>query len=327
MSFRVTWDNLLDNVEELPADATLLTPLSQKPFHITDVQQHRVLIEYQAESETVPLQREQFETLSQRVEDATEAFDLDRLPLRAEPYATVLSLHPRFTLDDREGTLAESETPTPSPLVDAHTVGQDDDTREEPDVSVYADALLLIDALEQHDVASLTDRDVPTLVNLYTLLSDVQRGANDLRQDVRGVLLDRLHHDQPVSGQYGSVQRAVRQNRTLKDDETVRELLQAEGIDPERVLSVDPSKLDDALAVTSLSESDVYDIEESEYVRKADVDDEMKETRLQGLRDQLAGADEDTAELQAEIEELEQRIAELTSFDSGSSFHTRSTGG
>ena len=83
----------------------------------------------------------------------------------------------------------------------------------------------------------------------------------------------------------------------------------------------------DALAVTSLSESDVYDIEESEYIQKADVDDKMKQTRLQGLKDQLAGADEDTAELQAEIEELEQRIAELTSFDSGSSFHTRSTGG
>mgnify|MGYP006296043435 FL=1 len=71
----------------------------------------------------------------------------------------------------------------------------------------------------------------------------------------------------------------------------------------------------------------MYDIEESEYVRKADVDDEMKQTRLQGLKDQLAGADEDTTELQAEVEELEQRIAELTSFDSGSSFYTRSTGG
>jgi hypothetical protein len=92
-------------------------------------------------------------------------------------------------------------------------------------------------------------------------------------------------------------------------------------------MSVDTSKLDDALEVTSLSESDVYDIEESEYVRKADVDEEMKQTRLQGLKDQLAGADEDTTERQAEIEELEQRITELTSFDSGTSFHTRSTGG
>jgi len=198
MSFRVTWDTLLENLEALPADATLLTPLSQNPFHITDVQQQRILIEHQADSDTIPLQREQFETLSQRVEDATGAFDLDRLPPRAEPYATVLSLHPRFTLNDREGTLAESETPTPSPLVDAHSVEQDDTSREEPDIPVYADALLLIDALEQQDVTSLTDLGVPTLVNLYTLLSDVQRGANDLRQDVGGVLLDRLHQDQPV---------------------------------------------------------------------------------------------------------------------------------
>ena len=326
MSFRVTWDNLLDNVEELVADATLLTPLSQKLFHITDVQQHRILIEYRADSETVPLQRDQFETLFQRVDDETGVFDLDRLPPGAEPYATVISLHPHFTIDDQDGTLSESETPTPSLLVDAHTIDYDG-PREEPDISVYADALLLIDALEQHDVTSLTELDVPTLVNLYTLLSDVQRNANDLRQDVRGVLLDRLHHDQPVSGQYRSVQRTVRRNRTLKDDETVLELLEAEGIDPERVLTVDTSKLDDALEVTSLSESDVYEIDESEYVRKADVDDEMKESRLQGLKDQLAGADEDTTELQAEIEELEERITELTSFDSGTSFHTRSTGG
>jgi hypothetical protein len=57
-------------------------------------------------------------------------------------------------------------------LVDAHTV-EHDSPREEPDISVYADALQLIDALEQHDVASLTELDVPTPVNLYTLLSDV----------------------------------------------------------------------------------------------------------------------------------------------------------
>jgi hypothetical protein len=33
MSFRVTWDNLFDSVEELPADATLLTPLSEAVSH------------------------------------------------------------------------------------------------------------------------------------------------------------------------------------------------------------------------------------------------------------------------------------------------------
>jgi len=102
----------------------------------------------------------------------------------------------------------------------------------------------------------------------------------------------------------------------------VLQTLEAEGIDRERVTSVDANKVDDALEVTELSETDVYEIEESEYVRKAEVDEETKETRLQGLKDQLAATDEDTEELQAEIEELEQRIDDLTSFDTGQSFRS-----
>jgi len=105
---------------------------------------------------------------------------------------------------------------TSSPLVDAHDVTSETSDREEPDIPVYADALLLIDALERHDPTGLDGMGTPALVNLYTLLSDVQRNANDLRQDVRSVLLNRLHHDQPVSGQYGSVQRTSRRNRSLK---------------------------------------------------------------------------------------------------------------
>jgi hypothetical protein len=326
MTFSASWHNLLENAEELPADATLLTPLSRKPFRITDVQEHRILIEYRDDDGTIPLKREQFETLHEHVIEGWGGFDLDNLPPDAEPYATVLSLHPRFSIDDREGMLTESDTPTSSPLVDAHEVEHDEGEREEPDIPVYADALLLIDALERHDPTDLEGMETPALVNLYTLLSDVQRNANDLRQDVRSVLLDRLHHDQPVSGQYGSVQRTTRRNRSLKDEEVVLDVLEDAGIDRERVTSVDASKVDDALEVTELSESDVYEIEESEYVRKAEVDEETKETRLQGLKDQLAATDEDTEELQAEIEELEQRIEDLTSFESASSFHTKSGG-
>ncbi|RLM83741.1 hypothetical protein D3D02_16805 [Halobellus sp. Atlit-38R] len=321
MTFSASWHNLLEHAEELPSDATLRTPLSRKPFRITDVQEHRILITYRDDNDTIPLQREQFETLYGHVTDGWGGFSLDNLPSDAEPYATVLSLHPRFEIDDREGMLAETDTPTSSPLVDAHEVETDADDRAEPDISVYADALLLIDALERHDPTDLEGMETPALVNLYTLLSDVQRNANDLRQDVRSVLLARLHHDQPVSGQYGSVQRTSRRNRTLNDDDEVLETLTAAGIDRERVTSVDASKVDDALEVTELSESDVYEIEESEYVRKADVDEERKATRLQGLKDQLAATDEDTADLQAEIEELEQRIDELTSFDAAASFH------
>jgi len=96
-------------------------------------------------------------------------------------------------------------------------------------------------------------------VNLYTLVSDVQRDANEFRKEVADVLLARLHHDRPVSGQYGSVQRTSRRNRSLKDDDEVLKHLENAGIDRERVLSVDRSKVDEALEVTTLSESDVRD--------------------------------------------------------------------
>jgi hypothetical protein len=327
MPFTTTWHNLLDNIDELPADATLITPLSNKAFQITDAQEHRILMQYRDDDETIPLQQDQFETLSQRIQDTHGEFDLDRLPPDAEPYATVLSLHPRFEIDDREATIAESEQSTGSPLVKAQET--DDDTqqeREEPDVDVYADALLLIDALERHNLTTLEDTETPALVNLYTLLSDVQRNANELRKEIRALLLDRLHHDQPVSGQFGSVQRTTRRNRSLKDDELVLNAFQSAGIDRERLTTVDADKVDDALDVTKLSEADVYDIEESEYVRKADVDEQEKETRLQGLKDQLAATEGDEADdLRNEIEELEDRIAELTEFRSGRSFHNSST--
>jgi len=323
MAFTTRWHTLLDTLEELPADATFLTPLSRKPFHLTDIQEHRILISYRANDETIPLDREQFETLLQRITNTHGTFDLDRLPPDAEPYATVLSLHPRFKLDDREATLTETETPTASPLVDAHTSTHDPDTddRDEPDIPVYADALLLIDALERHDPTALKTLETQALVNLYTLLSDVQRNANDLRQDVRATLLERLHHDQPVSGQYGSVQRTARRNRTLKHEEEVLEQLEAEGIERERVTSVDSSKVDDALEVTEVAESDVYNIEKREYVRKADVDEAEKASRLQGLKDQLAATDTaDAEQLRSEIEDLEARIEELTSFHPGSEY-------
>jgi hypothetical protein len=328
MTFGASWHTLLDHLEDLPLDATLVTPLSRKLFQITEVQEHRVLIEYHEETETRPLQREQFETLYDRVHDAPDGFDLDRLPSDAEPYATVLSVHPRFEVDDREGTISELASPTstaPS-LIDAEVdVDTDDEnaSREEPDLPVYADALLLIDALERNDPTDLAGMETPALVNLYTLLSDVQRNANDLRQAVSEVLLDRLHHDRPVYGQYGSVQRTARRNRSLKADNEVLAILEDAGIDPKQIMGVDQEKVDDALDVTELAESDVYDVEEREYVRKAEVDEEVKASRLQGLKDRLATADsEDTEALQQEIEELEARIEELTSFSSGRSFQT-----
>ena len=284
--------------------------------------QHRLLISYRDQDTTIPLKREQFETLYQRISESPQPFDLDRLPADAEPYATIFSVHPRFEIDQREGVLKNTDSPTSSSLVDASLTVENqghETVREEPDLPLYSDSLLLIDALERYEPTDLETMETSELVNLYTLCSDVQRNADDLRQNVRSLLLDRLHHDQPVHGQYGSVQRTSRRNRTLKDDQTVIELLEDQGIDRERVTTVDSSKVDEALEVTDLSESDLYEINESQYVRKADVDEERKESRLQGLKDQLAAADNpETDQLQDEIEELEARIDELTSFSSAS---------
>ncbi|MFD1565801.1 hypothetical protein ACFR99_19950 [Haloarchaeobius amylolyticus] len=304
----------------MPADGTLITPLSNSRIHITDVQKHRVIGRFDESNEKRPLQREQFETLYHQIQTAHDGFDLDRLPLDADPYPAVLSVHPRFEIDEDAGVIAETDGPTTIQLADtAHELDIDDDDRTEPDgLDIYSDALLLIDALERHDVTDLPDLETATLVNLYTLLSDVQRDANDFRQEVADVLLSRLHHDRPVAGQYGSVQRTSRRNRSLRDDEEVLSMLEAEGIDRERVMSVDRQKVDEALEMTTLTESDVYEIDESEYVRNAEVDDDVKESRLQGLKDRLDASEETEAEeLQQEIEALEERIDDLTSFRAG----------
>ena len=325
MPFSASWHTLLDECDALSEGATLVTPLTDKQFQITDSQEHRIIITFVNSEESQPLQREQFATLVERIDDIGGTFDLQRLPPDAEPYAAVLSLHPRYECNERTGTITETDDPTSSQLIESRpSRSNDDQERIEPDLDIYADMLLLIDALERHDPMALEECKTPALINLYTLSSDVQRNAGDLRQDIRELLLDRLHHDQPVHGQYGSVQRTTRRNRTLKDDAEVLRVLEDVGIPRERIMTVDRKKVDDALAVTDLSEEDVYEIEKSEYVRKADVDEERKETRLQGLKNQLTlSEDPDADALRQEVEELEQRIEELTEFKPGTEVGTR----
>jgi polyhydroxyalkanoate synthesis regulator phasin len=77
--------------------------------------------------------------------------------------------------------------------------------------------------------------------------------------------------------------------------------------------------------VTNLREEDVYDVDERAYVRKAEVDEDLKQTRLQELKEQLAASEsEEAAELRDEIEALEARIEDLTGFDSAKEFYADS---
>ncbi|EMA50473.1 hypothetical protein C448_01409 [Halococcus morrhuae DSM 1307] len=334
--FGATWGTLIERCEQLPEEATLITPLASRRFRITDVKNQRIIIEDVDSADSQPLQREQFEALAEHTREAIDGFELDRLPSKAEPYAAVLALHPRYVLDERESTLTELDEADESAVLDgaphlSMSAGADDEQdseREEPEIDVYSDMLLLIDALEREDMSALESVETPVLVNLYTLLSDVQRNANDLRQDVSDMLLERVGHDRPVHGQYGSVQRTTRRNRSLKDNEEVLDAFAETGIDREQLVSVDRSKVEEALDVVSVPESIVYDVSESEYVRKAEVDEERKETRLQGLKDRLAVSDDPEADvLRQEVERLEQEIEELTEFSPASTFGEQAESG
>jgi hypothetical protein len=68
MPFTAAWSVLIGEAEDLPEGATLVTPLSHKRFRITDVQEHRIIIEVEDKDESRPLQREQFETLYHRID-------------------------------------------------------------------------------------------------------------------------------------------------------------------------------------------------------------------------------------------------------------------
>ena len=122
------WEVFLDTVADLPSDAVLTAPLSRKRFSVTAVHKRHLCIEFQDDEDQISLQRDRFEILADRVTEATEGFDLDRLPPNADPYATVLSLHPRFDLDDSAWKLFETERPSPSPLVET---APDDDVSAE----------------------------------------------------------------------------------------------------------------------------------------------------------------------------------------------------
>ena len=70
--------------------------------------------------------------------------------------------------------------------------------------------------------------------------------------------------------------------------------------------------------MTDVAECSVHEIEETEYVRKAEMDEDRKETQLQGLKDQLVATDADDADqLRDEVEKLESRSEDVTEFSSG----------
>lgn len=155
------------------------------------------------------------------------------------------------------------------------------------DLDFARDALVLLDFVRRNDVDGADDLDTRQLANLYTLLSDVSRGADDARKEVRDALLDIVQDDSEVISEFGSVRRYTSRRRSLKDDVTVRTELKQAGIDPDEATSLDSKKVRELADERELEESAVFDVEEKSYVKKAGADAERRQSAFDRLDPEL----------------------------------------
>ena len=306
MSFETVWRDLRDEVARLDDDSVLVTPATERPFVVTSSDEDRIAVAFREGDEERLLWRDQFEVLYERLAVEGEELTLSELPPGVEPYAVVLSLGMGFGVDGDVLRASDDGVAAESPFLHPEW-----EVRTTPE-RAHDDALLLADALERYDVSDLGSLSDEDLVNLYVLLSDVQRESDRLRRAASDRLLERVGPEGRLHGQYGTVSRASRTRRQLKPTEAVLDALEAEGIPEEWVLGIDAEKLDVVLSVTDLEESAVYDVHEQVYVQKTDVEEREKQSRLAGLKNRLAEMDgEEAADLHDEIEVLEERIDEV----------------
>jgi hypothetical protein len=305
MEFSTVWQELRDRSDAVSPDEVLIAPASERPFDITSIDPDRIVVEFVRGDDERTLRRDQFEVLYNRLETDSDGVSLTELPAGVEPYVAVMSLSTRYAVDESDGRLSRSdgreanETPFRRPAWTARTSPE----------RVHDDAVLLADTLEREEDADPKSLSPESLVDLYVLLSDVQRGADRLRREIGDHSLDYIGPDARFHGRFGTVHRTNRERRRLKDDETILDALDQVGIPHSWVMGVDPEKLDVVLTVTDLQERAVYDVDEQVYVQKTAVDEDEKQSRLQGLRDRLADVETEEAEqLRDDIEEIEDRL-------------------
>jgi len=296
------WSAIQERCAVLEPGTELVTPLSDRPFRVTEISPDHLEIRFDDSGEQRSLWCEQFEILVDRLENHRLA--VADLPPGVEPYATIVTLLATFGVEGDELTrFSEPATGGGSPYLVSPA-----EARTRPE-RLHDDAILLADLLDRLDPVAPDALETDTLTDLYVLLSDVQHEADRLRQTARESLLRRLGPDQDLHGRFGTVHRTTRQRRLPRDDETILDALDEHGIPHEWVLGVDPDKLDVVLSVTDLEEDEVYDVRETVYVQKTEVEEDEKYSRLQGLRERLDELDEEYREaFREDIQDLEARL-------------------
>ena len=314
MTFADVWAELREACESVADEATLLTPSSRRRFTVEAVAEDGIDVAFPDEGDERVLLREQFEVLHERIESAPVGLDLTDLPSRVEPYATVLSLADEYAIegDGQVLRVAEDGERARTNGTGAHPLVRQGRPEPTPPERVHGDLLLLADLLERLDVDDPRSLDTEQLADLYVLLSEVQRGADEFRRAASEELVERVGPEGRLHGRFGTVHRTVRQRRHPKSETEVFAALDDAGVPREWVTGVDPEKLDVVLAVTDVAEEEVYDVTESVYMQKTGVEADEKRSRLQGIKDRLAGLE--TAEADAlmdDVEDIEARLDAL----------------
>ncbi len=159
----------------------------------------------------------------------------------------------------------------------------EDEAAEPLDTTFARDAVAVASLLRRYGTRDLAALDTFRLVNLYALLSDLESAVGDARGQVRDALLEDIQDDRSVAADFGEVNRNSYESLSLKDERTVREALEAAGVDPAEVSSVDSSKVRDAVEAGRIDREAVFDAEDRTRIRRVSVAEDRREELLAEL--------------------------------------------
>lgn len=178
-------------------------------------------------------------------------------------------------------TMSDEEPSGPSPEDDSDilsdydsTLLPDDGSDLLPDDDLRRGVRATFTLLGRLEADSVEELALDELVNLFTVFSLLSSAAGNARSEIREEIIERIDGNVELAAEFGTISHTVETSRSLRDEETVRERLRDAGIDLDDVQALDPDLVADAIDVAGVDETDVFDLEERESVRRSAIDED-----------------------------------------------------
>lgn len=142
--------------------------------------------------------------------------------------------------------------------------------------TAVSDEIEALRAALDHEPSDLGDADLATLADLYGLAARAKELFDDRRREIREALLDRVHEDTRIQGQYATVNRTTSQRRVTKSEREVFDALRQAGVHPLDVLELDSSALRELSESGTVEDEAVFDREERTYVRVSETETDRR---------------------------------------------------